>query len=38
VVDDRGPYVWGRTFDLNVATRTSLRCPDLCYVMERELS
>jgi rare lipoprotein A (peptidoglycan hydrolase) len=36
-VDDRGPYVWSRLFDLNVATRTALQCSDLCLVMDAVL-
>lgn len=31
-LDDHGPYVGGRTFDLNSALRAALRCPDLCWV------
>jgi hypothetical protein len=34
-VDDRGPYVAGRTFDLDVATRDATACPDLCDVRYR---
>ncbi len=29
-VIDRGPFVGGREFDLLVATKKRLRCPDLC--------
>lgn len=29
-VIDRGPFVAGREFDLLVATKNRLRCPDLC--------
>jgi hypothetical protein len=35
--DDSGPYVAGRSFDLDPATRAALRCPDLCAVEWREL-
>lgn len=28
-VVDRGPFVAGRTFDLTVAVKAALRCPDL---------
>lgn len=31
-VADRGPYVAGRLFDLNVNTRNATGCPDLCSV------
>lgn len=31
-LDDHGPYVGGRTFDLNPALRDALGCPDLCTV------
>jgi len=36
-MDDHGPYVAGRTFDLNVALKDALGCPDLCDVTYREL-
>ena len=29
---DHGPYVTGRTFDLNANLRAALGCPDLCTV------
>lgn len=29
-VVDRGPYSYGREFDLTFATKTALGCPDLC--------
>lgn len=32
---DHGPYVAGRTFDLNAALRGALGCPDLCYLRWR---
>jgi hypothetical protein len=32
VMSDRGPYVSGRLFDLNVNLRYALGCPDLCYL------
>jgi hypothetical protein len=35
---DSGPFVPGRTFDLNVALRSALGCPDICYVRWRRLS
>jgi rare lipoprotein A (peptidoglycan hydrolase) len=31
-MDDRGPYVSGRLFDLNVNLKDALGCPDLCEV------
>lgn len=31
-LDDHGPYVGGRQFDLNWTLRTALGCPDLCSV------
>jgi hypothetical protein len=30
ILDDHGPYVAGRTFDLSPALRAALGCPDLC--------
>jgi rare lipoprotein A (peptidoglycan hydrolase) len=30
VMQDRGPYVGGRTFDLNPALKAALGCGDLC--------
>jgi len=30
--DDSGPYVGGRSFDLNAEVRAALGCPDLCDV------
>lgn len=35
--DDSGPYVAGRTFDLNPTTRAALRCPDICNLTYRIL-
>lgn len=35
--DDSGPYVGGRTFDLDPATRAALGCADLCAVKWRLL-
>jgi len=35
IMDDRGPYVAGRLFDLNVNLKYALRCPDLCPVKWR---
>lgn len=32
---DRGPYVGGRTFDLNMNLKAALGCPDLCLVRWR---
>lgn len=32
---DHGPYVAGRTFDLNVNLRNAIRCSDLCTVRWR---
>jgi hypothetical protein len=32
---DHGPYVSGRTFDLNVGLRAAIGCPDLCVVRWR---
>lgn len=29
-VDDHGPYVSGRVFDLNPAVKAAIGCPDLC--------
>ena len=34
-VADRGPYVYGRTFDLNANLKYAIGCPDLCYVRWR---
>jgi hypothetical protein len=31
-LDDHGPYVAGRAFDLNPALKAALGCPDLCYL------
>jgi len=36
--DDSGPYVGGRTFDLNPSSRAALGCADLCTVSWRLLS
>jgi hypothetical protein len=32
---DHGPYITGRTFDLNVNLRAAIGCPDLCTVRWR---
>jgi hypothetical protein len=34
---DHGPYVTGRTFDLNANLRAAIGCPDLCTVRWRVL-
>ena len=34
-LEDRGPFVAGRDFDLNPALRGALGCPDLCYLRYR---
>jgi hypothetical protein len=34
-LDDHGPYIAGRTFDLNPQLRATLACPDLCLVTWR---
>ena len=34
-MSDHGPYVAGRTFDLNANLRAALGCPDLCTVRWR---
>jgi hypothetical protein len=34
-LDDHGPYVGGRTFDLNPALKAALGCPDLCWLRWR---
>jgi hypothetical protein len=31
-MSDHGPYVSGRTFDLNAALKAALACSDLCTV------
>ena len=31
-MDDHGPYVSGRQFDLNWSLRNALGCPDICYL------
>lgn len=36
--EDSGPYVAGRTFDLNPTVRAALHCPDLCWLRWRPLS
>jgi len=36
--DDSGPYVGGRTFDLNPTSRAALRCAGLCTVTWRRLA
>ena len=37
MMSDHGPYVGGRTFDLNVNLRDALSCSDLCSVTWRPL-
>ena len=37
VMDDRGPYVSGRSFDLNSNLRAAIACPDLCTVRWRAI-
>jgi hypothetical protein len=34
-LDDHGPYVGGRLFDLNWRLKTAIGCPDLCVVRWR---
>jgi hypothetical protein len=34
-LDDHGPYVVGRAFDLSPRLRAALACPDLCWVRWR---
>jgi hypothetical protein len=34
-LDDHGPYVTGRTFDLNPQLKATLACPDLCVLRWR---
>jgi hypothetical protein len=36
-LDDHGPYVSGRLFDLSARLRGALNCPDLCYLRWRSL-
>jgi hypothetical protein len=36
-MDDHGPYVAGRAFDLNVNLRSAISCTDLCPVRWRRL-
>jgi hypothetical protein len=36
-LDDHGPYVGGRTFDLNPALKAALGCGDICTVQWRVL-
>lgn len=36
-MSDHGPYVAGRTFDLNVALKNAIGCGDLCTVTYRVL-
>lgn len=31
-LDDHGPYIAGRTFDLNPALKAAIGCGDLCWV------
>jgi hypothetical protein len=35
VMSDHGPYVSGRTFDLNANLRDALSCSDLCWIKWR---
>lgn len=35
-LDDHGPYVGGRAFDLNASLRFALACPDLCWLRWRD--
>jgi hypothetical protein len=35
-LDDHGPYVGGRLFDLNGALKAALGCPDLCWLRWQE--
>ena len=37
-LDDHGPYVTGRSFDLSARLRGALACPDLCYLQWRPVS
>lgn len=32
IVEDRGPFIAGRSFDLNPSTKGALACSDLCYL------
>ena len=34
-LDDHGPYVGGRAFDLNGSLKAALGCPDLCWLRWR---
>jgi hypothetical protein len=34
-VDDHGPYITGRVFDLGPAVKARIRCPDLCHLTWR---
>lgn len=36
-LDDHGPYIAGRSFDLNPALKQAIGCPDLCAVHFRAL-
>jgi hypothetical protein len=38
IVDDRGPFIYSRTWDLNQNLRATLDCPDLCTVGYRVLA
>jgi rare lipoprotein A (peptidoglycan hydrolase) len=38
IVDDRGPFIYDRLWDLNQNTRASLSCPDLCTVRYRVMA
>jgi len=35
-MDDHGPYVGGRAFDLNAPLKDALGCPDLCTLRWRD--
>ena len=35
VVDDRGPFISGRDFDLGPRLKSAVRCPDLCAIRWR---
>lgn len=35
MVDDRGPFIYSRLWDLNQNVRSALGCPDICYLKYR---
>jgi hypothetical protein len=37
IMSDHGPYVYGRSFDLNYNLKTALACPGLCWLTYRVL-